>query len=174
MIENDNVDKLTILYLMDRMEVPLVEEVIIDIFFHDNPWMDYLSCKTALDQLADAGFIHVGRQNGKIFYSITAEGRLCIANFYTKIPTSKREAIVDIINKKKFEYRKKQELDCDYYVNVDGTYTVKLTILDPTSNSNLMELKIGAGNKDSARYACKTWEEKATQIYEYLYEHIFD
>ena len=174
MIDNDNIDKLTILYLMDRIEVPLIEDVIISICYQDNPWMPYLNCKSALEQLTEAGFIHLGRQNGKIIYSITAEGRLCIANFYTKIPSSKREQIVEVVNKKKFDYRKKQELDSDYFLNADGTYTVKLVIFDPASNNNMMELKICAGNKDSARYACKTWEEKSTQIYEYLYEHIFD
>lgn len=174
MVENDNIDKLTILYLMDRMEVPLNEDIIISICYQDNPWMTYMSCKSALGVLTDAKFLHISRQNGKVFYSITAEGRLCIANFYTKIPSSKREQIVDVVNKKKFEYRKKQELDADYYQNADGTYTVKLSISDTSSNNKLLEFKIVAGNKESARYAANTWEEKAAQIYEYLYEHIFD
>ena len=174
MVDNDNVDKLTILYLMDRMEVPLIEDIIMTICCTDNLWVNYMNAKNALVQLNDVGFVHQTRQNGKLYYSITAEGRLCIANFYTKIPVSKREQIVDVVNKKKFDYRKKQELDCDYFLNTDGTYSVKLSISDPASNNKVLELKINAGSKESARYAVKTWEEKATQIYEYLYEHIFD
>ncbi|MBQ7653078.1 MAG: DUF4364 family protein [Clostridia bacterium] len=174
MVDNDNIDKLKILYLMDRMEVALSEDIIISICYQDNPWMTYMSCKSALGQLNDANFLHVSRQNGKVFYNITAEGRLCIANFYTKIPSSTREQIVDVVNKKKYEYRKRQELDADYFLNADGTYTVKLSISDPSSSNKLLEFKIVAGNKDSARYAANTWQDKATSIYEYLYEHIFD
>lgn len=174
MTNEDNIDKLTILYLMDRMEVSLLDDTITDICSTDNDWMPYLSCKNALHTLADASFIHISRPNGKNVYTITPEGRLCVASFYTRIPISRREQIADFVKKKKIEYRKRQELNCDYYLNKDGTYTVQLVIADPSSSTNMLEIKISADSKNSAKFACKHWEDKAADIYETLYEHLFD
>lgn len=173
-MENDLIEKLMILYLLDRMEVSLVEETLLAICCTDNEWMPYMNCVDALSKLKDSDFIHSSQPNGKVIYNITPAGRSCIATFYTKIPLSKREQIVDFVKKKRLEYRKKQELDFDYYLNKDGTYTVKLVIADPSSRTNMLEIKIAADSKGNARYACNTWEEKAAQIYEFLYEKLFD
>ena len=173
-MENDLIEKLMILYLLDRMEVSLVEDTILAICCTDNEWMPYMNCVDALSKLKDSDFIHSSRPNGKVIYNITPAGRTCIATFYARITLSKREQIVYFVKKKRLEYRKKQELDFDYYLNKDGTYTVKLVIADPSSRTNMLEIKIAADSKGNARYACNSWEEKATQIYELLYEKLFD
>lgn len=173
-MNHETIEKLIILYLLDRMEVSLVEETILQICSTDNDWMSYLSCSDLLVKLKDSGFVHSTKPNNKVIYSITPEGRHCLATFYTRIPYSTREQIVDFVKKKRLEYRKKQELSTDYYPNKDGTYTVKLVIADPSSRTNMLEIRIATDSKNNAKYASNMWEEKSAQIYEFLYEKLFD
>lgn len=172
-MNHEIIEQLIILYLLDRMEVSLVEDTILSICSENN-WISYLSCSDLLVKLKDSGFVHSTKPNNKVIYSITPEGRQCLATFYTRIPYSTREQIVDFVKKKRLEYRKKQELSTDYYPNKDGTYTVKLIIADPGSRTNMLEIRIATDSKNNAKYACNMWEEKSTQIYEFLYEKLFD
>ncbi|NCA67165.1 MAG: DUF4364 family protein, partial [Clostridia bacterium] len=122
----DTQTKLILLYVMDKMEVPLEDDIVTSICSQDNSWVAYVECKEAISNLCSVGFLHKNNTGGKQIYSITPEGRICLANFYTRIPLSLREEITEYIKKSRILYRKKQELFSDYYKNKDGSYTVAL------------------------------------------------
>ena len=48
MLETNTVNKLILLYALDKMEVPLQEDVILDMITENN-WLTYMDCKVGFD-----------------------------------------------------------------------------------------------------------------------------
>ena len=166
-------NKLILLFVFDKMECPLTENTIIDMCCSSNNWISYMDCKPIINQLIDHGFIYCLTQNGSdTLYSITSDGRVCLADFFIQIPSSVRENISKFIKLNGLKYRRKQEFISDYYMNKDGTYTVNLKIVEPTHS--VLELKMVVPNRLSAKNIYKKWEEKGGEVLELLYENLVD
>ena len=166
-------NKLILLFVFDKMECPLTENTIIDMCCSSNNWISYMDCKPIINQLIDHGFIYCLAQNGSdTLYSITSDGRVCLADFFIQIPSSIRENISRFIKINGLKYRRRQEFISDYYMNKDGTYTVNLKIVEPTHS--VLELKMVVPNRLSAKNIYKNWEEKGAEVLELLYENLVD
>ena len=100
-------NKLILLFVFDKMECPLTENTIIDMCCSSNNWISYMDCKPIINQLLDNGFIYSLNQNwGDQLYSITPNGRVCLADFFVQIPTSIRENISQFVKANSLKYRK--------------------------------------------------------------------
>ena len=140
MLETNTVNKLILLYALDKMEVPLQEDVILDMITENN-WLTYMDCKVALTDLIKNDMItNMATKGCNPRYSITSDSREGLKHYFVEIPSSVRENIAEVVKLNKLKYRKKQDYFSDYFKNADGTYTVVLRI-DSTSSS-LMELKL--------------------------------
>ena len=166
------VTKLILLFVFDKMECPLSENTVIDMCCSANDWISYMDSKPVLNKLIDEGFVYNVVEYGEPLYSITPEGRYCLAEFYAKIPSSQREAIAEFVKKNRARYRRKQECSADYYMNKDSTYTVYLKIND--MSQPLLELKFNVPNRQTAKSIYKKWEEKAGNIYALIYDNLVD
>ena len=56
-IEDNTVEKIKLLFVLERMEIPLTENNIIDICTSSNKWFKYLDLKEAMFQLMGVNFI---------------------------------------------------------------------------------------------------------------------
>ncbi|MBR1677348.1 MAG: DUF4364 family protein [Clostridia bacterium] len=166
------VNKLILLFVFDKMEVPLSESTLLDMCSLSNGWINYMDCKPLLSAMLDNAFIYNVTASGDPLYSITPDGRSCLADFYVQIPSSLREEISKFVKNNRTKYRKRQECVADYYMNKDGTYTVYLKIIEPSQP--LMELKLVVPNRQTAKTIYRTWEEKAESAYATIYESIVD
>ena len=166
--------KLILLYAMDKMDVPLEEDVLTDLCTGDHDWMNYMDCKDALAALEEVSFLQKKNQQNKITYSITPEGRMCLANFYTRIPISLREEINTSVKNDRMNYRRRQEYVSDYYRNSDQTYTVHLRILKPGGEGVLVELKMVVESLETAAFIYKNWQKRASTVYSALCDTLLD
>ncbi|MBO5926716.1 MAG: DUF4364 family protein [Clostridia bacterium] len=166
------INKLILLFVFDKMECPLSENTIIDMCCSSNTWISYMDCKPVINKLLDETLIYNVASYGEPLYTITPEGRYCLAEFYIKIPSSTREEISAFIKKNRQRYRRKQECTADYYMNKDSTYTVYLKIND--LSQPLLELKFNVPNRQIAKNIYKKWEEKAGNLYAVIYENLVD
>lgn len=165
--------KLVLLFVFDKMEVPLSENTIVDMCCSTNSWINQLECRPLLSQLIDAGFLHkINTAHSEALYTITSEGRLCLAHFFIRIPSSLREHISEFVKNNRTKYRRKQDYITDYYKNDDNSYTVSLKITEPSHS--VLELKINVPTRHSAKWMTKQWEEKAAQVYAALYDMLVD
>ena len=169
---NSTLNKLILLFVFDKMDFPIMEDNILNISSQSNNWIPWMECRETLGQLLESGFIFQSIHENKLYYSITPDGRVCLSQFYTRIPTSLRGEITDYIKDNRMNFRRKQEYFCNYYRNSDGTYTVQLKIADPAQT--IMELKLTVSNRQTAKLVYGKWEEKAAQIYYSLHEQLID
>ena len=173
--EKNTVNKLKLLFLLDKMELPLTENNIIDICTSRNEWINYMDCKEILWQLKEVGFIYeTDFDDNEKRYGITVDGRNCLSHFFLRIPQSIREDITNFVKDNKLNVMRSQEYVSDYVKNPDGSHTVTLKIKEPLAPTPLLEIKLKAPTRHTAILACKKWKENAATIFEYLYDTIID
>ncbi len=170
--DNSIVNKLTVLFFMDKMDVPLTEGTILKACYYQNPWLEYMDCVQTLNLLLDAGFIFKKVNDGMAYYSITSDGRACLSHFYSRVPSSIRSEITRFVKENRAIYRREQEYSTSYRLNPDKSYTCTLKIVD--SIKTTLDLKINVANKEIAKNVAKKWETKAAEIYTTLYEQLVD
>ena len=162
--------KLILLFVMEKMEIPLTEDSIIDVCTSRNTWLRYMDCKDCMWQLLEIGYLAKTNTGDADRYNITNEGRNCLSNFYNKIPLSTREEITNFSRENRMDFKRSQEYVGNYFKNSDGSYTTSLKIKDPLEAQNLFELKIVYPSRKSAIDATKKWKSVAPQIFENIYE----
>ena len=167
-------NKLILLFVFDKMEAPLTEATVLDLCCYKNNWIDFTNCKQTLYDVVQNGFIYKSVPNGggEELFDLTTEGRWCLNNFYTRIPSSVRQLIADDIKKKRIDYRRRQDYVATYTKCPDGTYDVLLKIIEPTKTT--LEIKLNVMTRAIAKNIEHTWQEKAPTIYRKINETIVE
>lgn len=164
-------NKLIILFVMDKMEMPLTEKSIIEICSITNDWVNYMDCLDLLFQLSESKLIYKTEcKEDEMRYSLTFEGRDCLSYFYKKIPVELRDAITDFSKTNRLSIKQSQEYYANYTDADDGSYLVTMRIYENLISTPLFEIQIKAPTRQSAEEACKKWRQSAPNIYEYIYE----
>ncbi len=167
------INKLILLFLFDKMEVPLTENTVLDICSSTNQWIPYMDCKPLLPELIEAGFLYeIKTSHTEPLYSITTEGTSCLGHFYSRVPISLRDVMATFVKENRMKYKRKQEYESDYYKNDDGSYTVLLKIVDTIKP--VMRLEFNVPTKEAAKNIYKNWENKASNVYLALYELLME
>lgn len=164
--------KLILLYVFDQMEIPVTAETLNEMCCSQNNWLSYMTLTEILPELVDARFLVLTGNGNSEYYKITQEGRDCLNYFFMKVPSSTRKEISVFIKKNRQTFKRKQEYFKDYYKNKDGTYTVSLKIIDPTSTK--LELKLNVANRAEAITVFKKWDTSASEVYADLYKILID
>ena len=167
---DSKIQKLIILFVFDKMSIPMTEETLLDICSSENEWLSYMECKQYLYELLDSNLLY--RVPKSEMFNITQDGVSCLSIFYTRIPSSLRDNITEYVNQNRMHYKKKQSYFSDYSKNADGTYTVIMRI--NTEFSTLMELKLVVASPQHARYIYKTWVDKASDTYTMLHDTLLE
>lgn len=174
-VADNTVNKLILLYVLDKMDIPLTETSILEICTSQNTWVNYMDCKDLLFQLLTSKFIYKpNTTNNESRYNITVAGRECLSQFFTKIPASLRSSIDKFAQENKLHFKRNQEYIGKYYKNIDGSYTVQLRILEPLTTDSVFEISIKADTRHNAIVAVKKWREMAPTILEYVYAKIIE
>ncbi len=174
-VADNTVNKLILLYVFEKMEIPLTENSILEICSSQNTWINWMDCKDLLAQLIDAKFVYKpNTDSGESRYNITVAGRDCLSQFYTRIPASIRQEIDEFAGQNKMQFKRNQEYVAKFYKNADGSYTVELKILEPLTTESIFSLSIKCDTRHNATIACKRWRELAPTIYEHVYNKVMD
>ncbi len=167
---DSKVQKLIILFVFEKMAIPLSESTVLDVCSSDNNWLTYMECKQFLSELVETNLLY--RVPKSECLNITQDGVSCLSLFFTRIPSSIRDEISDYSRENRMRFKKRQSYFCDYTKNNDGSYTVIMKINNDIST--LMELKMVVANRQLAKYLYKSWVDKASQTYAMLYDTLLD
>ena len=169
-ISDNTQQKLLLLFVFDKMEMALSAETIFDFCTSTNTWLNYMDCHIAFDQLLQTGFIckvnH--KANDKLLYTITEEGRICLAHFFPRLPSSVREDISKRVKEQRMIFKRKQEYFSDYVKNPDGSYKVILRISEP--DTNVLDITLNVPSREIATQIFEHWEEKAPDVFQSVYD----
>lgn len=172
-VKDDEIsNKLILLFVIENMDIPVTENTLVEMCTSWNVWLTYMDCKQALAQLLETGFLCQETHNKVTYYSLTNDGRTCLANFFMRIPTSLRMEISEYVEEHRMYFRRKQEYFKNFYQNSDGTCTVMLRIYDPIKPT--LDIKMRVANRKTANQIYHKWEEKAALVYSTLYELLID
>lgn len=165
--------KLLLLFVFDKMEMPISEATVLDFCTSSNTWINYMDCKTAFQDLLSADLIcnYNPHYKENPLYVLTANGRTCLAHFFQRVPSSVREDIAQKAKQQRISFRRKQEYISDYLKNPDGTYKVILKIAEmgcPT-----VEIAMTVPDRATAKGMYEKWEAKAPLAFQALTE-LFD
>jgi hypothetical protein len=167
--------KLTLLFFMEKMEIPLTQNSILNICSLENDWIPYLDCLSIIVELTESNFIYKTESNDNIeLYSITYTGRNCLSRLYMRVSYERREKITEYVKQNKLTIKTSQEYTTDYVSNSDGSYTVTLRIYEPMITSPMFELKIKAPSRQSAIETEARWKKQAPSIFEFVYENLIN
>ncbi len=167
--------KIKLLFVLERMEIPLTENNIVDICTASNNWFEYIDLKEAMYELIQVGFIQERKEpNEDSKYCITTNGRNCLSHFEYRIPKATREEIVEYTQENRLHLKRSQEYLSEYHQNDDGSYSVTLKIKDPATFDYLLSLKLKVSNRQIAIETSKKWTSKAPVIFESIYDNLLD
>ena len=170
-VPDNLVNKLILLFVLEKMEIPLTEKSVLEICTGKNRWLNYMDCKEVLWQLIEAKFVYTPSETKRESrYNITYDGRQCLSHFYQRIPASLREEIDSYCKLNRNYIKRTQEYVSDYYKNDDGSYTVEFKIYEMLVPDALFEIKIKTASKQSAINASKNWRDSAAATYEHIFE----
>lgn len=175
MIQDENTsNKLLVLFVLEKLEMPVSEDLLLQMCSIDNGWIPYLYCKQVVNEIIQSGLATkmTSQASRQPLISLTADGTYCLAHFYNVIPISRQEEITNFIKKQRMNYRKKQEFIADSFRNSDGTYTVTLKVLEVTQT--LVDIKLIVPTRAIAISITNSWPDKAPDTYRMLYEQLID
>ena len=168
-------NKLIILFVMEKMEMPLTENSIIEICSVKNTWINYMDCLDLLYQLSESKLIYKTEcKEGEMRYNLTFEGRDCLSYFYKRVPIALRDEMTEFCKANRLSIKQSQEYYANYTDADDGSYLVTMRIYESLISKPLFEIKAKAPTRQSAEEACKKWRQSAPNIYEYIYENLID
>ncbi len=167
-------NKLLVLFILEKFEMPIAEELFLSLCCVDNMWIPYLYCKQVINELTTSGFISKSNLPGSNspILTITTDGRNCLAYFYKDIPLSLQNEVKEFLKENRLQYRKKQEFTSDYFRNEDGTFTVSLKIHDLTKV--LLDLKMVVESRTLAIAIRSSWNKTAPEAYKLLHDLLIE
>ena len=80
-----------------------------------------MECKQYLSELLETNLVY--RLPKSDMLNITQDGVSCLSLFFTRIPSSIRDEIVQYARENRMRFKKRQSYFCDYSKNADGTTT---------------------------------------------------
>ena len=174
-VPDNTVNQLILLYILDKMEIPLTESSLIDICTNGRNWLSYMDFKVVLGKLLEFDFVsQIIDRESENRYKITESGTNCIALFYQKIPSTLREDINNFAKENRMKFKRNQEYVSTYTKNADNSYTATFKIISPTETLPVFELKMQFATRQSAISASKKWKDKAPSVYEFVYDLLGD
>lgn len=175
MIDEDIKNKLLILFILDKYETPISQELLTQMCCIENNWVPYFCFDHFIEELTNARFVFKKpdpHNKEDYLLSVSEDGKVCLGYFYSSIFKSVRDDVAEYIKKNKLEYRKKQEFRCSSEQNADGTYTVTCMVLN--GETVMFELKFTVPTKAKASVIEKKWQTSAPEVYRIYVDMLID
>jgi len=168
-------NKLIILFCLEKIEMPLTENSIIETCSIKNTWINYMDCLDLLYQLTESKLLYKAAcKEGEMRYTLSIEGRNCLSYFYNRIPKDLYDEISNYCKQNRLSIKQSQEYYANYTDADDGSYLVTLRIYENLITTPFFEIQIKAPTRQSADEACKKWRQSAPNIYEYIFDNLIN
>ena len=152
--------KLVILYLLDKMDIPMSNMQITQ-FALEEEYMDYFEIQESLADMVDAGFLDQTKDN---YYTLTSEGMTPLEFFSIRLPAPTKTRINNYVLRNRNKIKIDFEVTANYfYDHVHNEFTVKCGAYE--DRSMLIEVNVTVNNKEHARAICSNWKTNVNELY---------
>ncbi|SNX55079.1 DUF4364 family protein [Thermoanaerobacterium sp. RBIITD] len=154
-------NKLIILYILNRIDMPITGEQINRIIL-DNNLMNYFYLRQYLNELEESKFIIL--EDNK--YNLTDSGLNALKLFFKHIPEETRKKIDEyvVINKEKF--KQESQYVATYYRKSANEYIANCKVIE--NEIVLIEINLSLVNAQQAKIVCDNWKQKSNDVYSYI------
>ena len=162
-MENANSEnRLLILYILNKSNMPITLSTLTDIYFSINE-INYFYFQQFLYELKEKEFISIFEENDKHYYIITEKGKNTLDDLMYLIPSvmsiAADNAIQKIIKGLKYEL----SITTDFIILDADKINVKCNIDE--GSSRLFSLEIYAGSMEQARKIADNWKNNSLKYY---------
>lgn len=159
----DPANKLLLLYLIDKMDLPLSRGQISD-FVLQAEFMDYYTLQQVLGDMVDSSYLEFTTNNNTTLYTVTDDGLQTLEYFEKHIQPSIRNKINQYIKENRKDLKRAFENTATFFPNAEyDDFLVKCGVYD--EGRVLMELSISVDTRDQARLIQNNWKANAKTLY---------
>ena len=162
MAEPFTIYKLTILYMLDKVNFPLSNAQLSE-FILEKEYTDYFTIQQAISELVETNLIQVETMRNVSLYRMTEDGQNTLTYFGKKISSAIREDIDTFLAEHKYELRNETSTPADYYKTTSGEYAARCRVLE--KDSVLIDLTLTVPIEEQAAAICSHWRDKSQEIY---------
>ena len=156
-------NKILLLYLIDKMDIPLSANQIAQ-FVQEENYMNIYTVTLYLREMVDIGYLEISNDNNTLSYVITDDGALALEAFMQKIPAAVKNKIIQYVSKHRNIVKKDFEvLAIMPYNHITNEYEVKCSVCEDKITH--IELKLSVVSREQAHQICTNWRDNITAIY---------
>ena len=156
-------DKLLLLYLIDKMDLPLSRSHISD-YITQAEFMNYYTVQQTLAEMVESGYLDATKDNNTTRYTVTDEGLQTLEYFEKHISAYKRNKINQYIKDNRKEIQRDFEKTAIFFPNDENNeFLVKCGVYE--EGRVLMELSVSVDTREQARQIQDNWKENAKTLY---------
>lgn len=162
MKETNKVYKLSVLYMLSKVDMPLTTNRL-SFFLLKDDYTDYFTFQQDLGELLCDGYIMSTESHGKTLYSITPEGRNAITLLSSEISDAMKKDIESYIKENKFSMHEDFSVQSRYYQFGLNQYISNLYIEE--NGVKILEMNINSTTEEAAEKICSSWKNVSEELY---------
>lgn len=154
--------KLAILYLLDRMGIPMSKGQLSQFALETN-YINYFSFQSYLSDLVEDKSLKEVEDYGKLVYVNTSDGKKLLELFIHRIPDDIKEKIDQYVEKTKSKVKREYEAKATYIHIGEDNYLITCGIYE--EEKKLLEVKMTVATKEQAAVVMHNWKTKTDTLY---------
>ena len=155
--------KIMLLYLINRMDIPISNSQITQFALEEN-YMNFYSVQQYLKEMMEIDYLDASQDNNTTRYTITGEGLKALEAFAAYVPHYLKNRIAKYVAQNRKEVMKGFETAANHFYDHDtGEYIVKCGVYD--YDTLLMELNLSVVNKEQALFICNNWKSNVGSLH---------
>ena len=156
-------NKLLLLYLIEKMDLPLSRSQITD-YIRQDELMDYYTLQQTMADMVDGGYLEMTMDNNTTIYTITDEGLQTLEYFEKHIPSGIRSKINQFVRENRKNIQRAFENTATFFPSeANDEFLVKCGVYE--ESRVLMEISISVDTREQARIIQNNWKANAKTLY---------
>jgi len=155
--------KIILLYLIDKMDIPLSNSQITQFAIEEN-YMNYYAVQQYLSEMVDTGYLDKSRDYNTTRYTITEEGSQVLEFFLKNIPMHIKTRILKYVSDNRKIVKQDFEIIANHFFDhKNNEYIVKCGVYD--DEMMLLEMNMSVVSKEQALTICNNWKSNIDVLY---------
>ena len=165
MKETDKIYKISILYMLSKVDIPLTTNRL-SFFLLKDDYTDYFTLQQNLGELISDGYISSSTAHSKTLYSITEEGRKVLNLLSNEISEDMKKDIEMYLKENNFSMHEDYAVRSKYYQFGLNQYISNLVIEE--NGTKILEISLNSSTEAAAQKICSNWKSASEDIYPQL------